>query len=291
MPPEISVIIASYNSRSTIGDCLKSLRMQKTSIPFEVIVVDSSTDGTGELIARAHPWVRLFRFTQRKFPGTARNFGISKAAGRIMAFIDADCTADLHWVSEIHRAHELPYLAISGAIGNANPENYLGWVYYFCEFTNWAPGTPEGWQRDGAGANMSYKREALERYGPLLEDTYCSDTIFHDKLLQAGYGLWFRPAMVVYHHNPNKFFNIIRHQHFHGRSLARVRRPPGGGRNWHRLAYIPAMAWVPLKRLFKMGRKCLGSGIYAKEFAASCPLVLLGLVSWSMGEAAGYAGE
>ena len=288
LPPEISVVIASYNSRSTIDACLRSLKEQRTSVPFEVIVVDSSTDGTGERIARDHPWVVLLRFTQRKFPGTARNRGVARAGGKIIAFMDADCMADANWISEIHRAHEMPYLAISGAIGNGNPESYLGWVYYFCEFTNWSPGTPEGWQRDGAGANISYKREAFDRYGPLLEDSYCSDTIFHEKLNKAGHHLWFRPAMVVYHSNPDKFFPIIRHQYFHGRSLARVRRPSGSGFNWRGLVYAPAVFWVPLKRLAKVTRKCLTGGKCAKELALIWPAVLLGLVSWSLGEAAGY---
>jgi glycosyltransferase involved in cell wall biosynthesis len=289
--PEISVIIASYNSRSTIGDCLRTLREQKTTVSFEVIVVDSSTDGTGELVAQNYPWVRLFCFKQRKFPGTARNIGVSQAGGRIIAFTDADCMVDVHWISEIRRAHDLPYLAISGAIGNANPWSYLGWGYYFCEFAGWSPGTAEGWLRDGAGANVSYKREALDRYGPLLNDSYCSDTVFHEQLLKAGHGLWFRPAMLVYHYNPDRFIPFIRHQYFHGRSLARVRRHRGGGFNWRGLVYIPAVAWVPLKRLAKIGRNCLFGGEYAKAFALSWPVILLGLVCWSLGEAAGYAGE
>ncbi len=45
----LSVVIASYNSKKTIEDCLNSLKNQNTTQPFEVIVIDSSTDGAADL--------------------------------------------------------------------------------------------------------------------------------------------------------------------------------------------------------------------------------------------------
>lgn len=53
--PKISVIIASYNSGKTIEYCLKSLEKQTTSIGFEIIVIESSTDGIGELVEKKFP--------------------------------------------------------------------------------------------------------------------------------------------------------------------------------------------------------------------------------------------
>ena len=76
---QLSVIIASYNSEKTIEDCLKSLENQKTDKNFETIVVDSSTDGTATFVEKRFPDVRLYRFSERKFCGDARNFGISLA--------------------------------------------------------------------------------------------------------------------------------------------------------------------------------------------------------------------
>ena len=59
MKPELSVIVVAYNARSLIGDCLRSLESQATSRSFEVIVVDSSTDGTGDFVAETFPNARL----------------------------------------------------------------------------------------------------------------------------------------------------------------------------------------------------------------------------------------
>jgi len=71
--PKISVIIASYNSSKTIKECLRSLFSQKTSCPYEVIVVDSSQDGSGDLIKSEYQEVRLHVFPESKYVGTARN--------------------------------------------------------------------------------------------------------------------------------------------------------------------------------------------------------------------------
>ena len=63
--PQLSVIIASYNARDTVAACLDSLRCQETSIPFEVLLVDSSTDGTAEVVRHHYAEVRLITSPQR----------------------------------------------------------------------------------------------------------------------------------------------------------------------------------------------------------------------------------
>lgn len=140
MKPQLSIIIASYNSEKTIESCLKSLENQTTDKDFEVIVVDSSIDSTVKLIEERFPEVNLYRFSERKFPGDARNFGISVSNSKIIAFIDTDCVADINWVDEILRVHERPYPVIGGAIENGNPDSYFGWG--LLTFVNSASGCP-----------------------------------------------------------------------------------------------------------------------------------------------------
>ena len=51
-PVEASVIIPVFNREKTIADAVNSALSQKTTFPFNVIVVDNhSTDGTGEILA------------------------------------------------------------------------------------------------------------------------------------------------------------------------------------------------------------------------------------------------
>ena len=59
-PVRISVVIASYNAAETIGRCLRSLERQDLDRElYEVIVVDSSEDGTGVLIEQEFPGVTV----------------------------------------------------------------------------------------------------------------------------------------------------------------------------------------------------------------------------------------
>ena len=48
--PEVTVVIVARNAATTIRDCLDALRRQTGSLRFEVILVDSSSDATVEIV-------------------------------------------------------------------------------------------------------------------------------------------------------------------------------------------------------------------------------------------------
>jgi glycosyltransferase involved in cell wall biosynthesis len=95
--PILSVIVPAYNARETIRQCLQSLAEQTARSLLEVLVVDSSSDGTGDIVAEEFPWIRLIRYAERKYCGDARNAGLAQAHGSIIALIDADCIARKNW--------------------------------------------------------------------------------------------------------------------------------------------------------------------------------------------------
>ena len=287
--PKVSVIIASYNARKTIGECLASLHKQATEADFEVIVVDSSTDGTADLVEKKFPGVKVFRFAKRKYCGDARNFGISMARGAIVAFIDADCTVAPDWVATVLAAHDSPAPAIGGAIANGNPASHVGWAAYFCEFSQWMPGGRNRWLDDIAGASMSYKRGVFEEFGGFIEGTYCSDTEFHWRLGQAGHRLLFTPSVVVSHHNIDSVEKFLRHEYQHGRNFATVRVRSRGISWTRRCAYLLFSPLIPVKLFTVVCVRVLANRFYRRNFLKSSPLLVLGIISWSLGECRGYA--
>jgi len=287
--PQLSVIIASFNAEETIAACLESLENQTTDKSFEIIVVDSSTDGTAELVEKRFPNVRLYKFSERKFCGGARNFGISVARGEIIAFIDADCTADSNWVDEILKAHRFPHLAIGGAIANGDPGSFVGWAAYFCEFSHWMPGTQPKWLDDIAGTNMSYKKEIFDKYGAFIEGTYCSDTDFHWRIGKDGHRLRFVSSILVSHYNIDNLERFLKHEFYHGRCFARVRIQAQNFSRWKRLVYVTFSPLIPLRIFLKVASNGVRNRIYFRQFLKTSPLVVLGLIWWSMGEVAGYA--
>ncbi len=285
---QLSVIIASYNSRSTIERCLESLRGQKTHASFETIVVDSSTDETASIVEEMFPEVALYKFSERKYCGDARNLAISVAKGEIIAFIDADCVVNPGWVDEVLKAHQSADLAIGGAIANVEPSNLAGWAGYFCEFSQWMPKTPETFLDDVAGASMSYKRRVFEEHGGFIGGTYCSDTHFHWRLAGNGHRIRFVPSILVYHHSIDDFRRLMRHEYHHGRSFARVRIL---GRRFTRLRRSIHVAFcflIPVKLFVEIGMRNLRNRVYASAFLKSVPFLVPCLASWSVGECAGY---
>jgi GT2 family glycosyltransferase len=287
---ELSVIIASYNAKETIAACLDSLRNQKTKRKFEIIIIDSSTDGTAQLIEQNYPEVKLYHFSKKKFCGDARNMGISVAQAGLFAFIDADCVADTTWVEEILKAHESPIPAIGGAIGNANPENYIGWAGYFCEFSQWMPGSQKKWFTDIAGANMSYKKEAFDTHGAFIEGTYCSDTEFHWRLNKSGQRLQFVPSILVSHRNIENLRTLVKHEFWHGRSFARVRIRRHNFRGYKRFLYAALSLVLPIKLFLEVLLRNMRNRKYLTPFICASPAVFLCLVCWSIGECVGYYG-
>ena len=87
-----SVIIPAYNCEKTIERCLNSVCLQIFH-DFEVIIVDDgSSDCTGELCKSFADSDKRFLYYYKENGGvsSARNFGLSKASGKYITFLDSD---------------------------------------------------------------------------------------------------------------------------------------------------------------------------------------------------------
>jgi glycosyltransferase involved in cell wall biosynthesis len=98
----VSVILATYNRKDQLRECLDSLLGQNYPVAeYEVIVVnDGSTDGTEAFLedySKRNSILRFFSQTNSG-PAVARNLGIEKSRGDIICFTDDDCIADKYWI-------------------------------------------------------------------------------------------------------------------------------------------------------------------------------------------------
>lgn len=89
--PLVSAVIPTYNRGPVIGRAVASVRAQ-TYPAIEIIVIDDgSTDDTlPRLEAMAGPSLRVLRTSVNGGASAARNLGIAKARGELIAFLDAD---------------------------------------------------------------------------------------------------------------------------------------------------------------------------------------------------------
>jgi N-acetylglucosaminyl-diphospho-decaprenol L-rhamnosyltransferase len=86
VPPGISVIIASHNTRAYLERCLSEIGDN-----HEVIVVDSaSSDGSRELVRTSFPTVGIVELDGNRGYGAALNEGIAEASGDWLLLMNAD---------------------------------------------------------------------------------------------------------------------------------------------------------------------------------------------------------
>ena len=91
MAKQISVVIPSYNRSGFIKDAVDSVLNQKGALDLDIVVVDDgSTDDTEAVLKPYHKKIRYFKLPHSGLPAVARNFGIAKARGELIAFQDSD---------------------------------------------------------------------------------------------------------------------------------------------------------------------------------------------------------
>jgi N-acetylglucosaminyl-diphospho-decaprenol L-rhamnosyltransferase len=91
LPCDVTVVVVTHDSAADIDGCLASLAALPDQVRFEVVVVDNaSADGTADLVARHHPWVRLIRKRGRHGFSFNCNLGASVAGGRHILLLNPD---------------------------------------------------------------------------------------------------------------------------------------------------------------------------------------------------------
>jgi glycosyltransferase involved in cell wall biosynthesis len=117
--PRISVVIPVYNGRRYIAEAIESALGQSVQ-PLQVIVIDDgSTDGSADVVASYEPRVTCIRQPNRG-PAAARNLGVERATGELLAFLDADdvwTPCKLAWQAQV-LANDQACEAVLGRVEN-----------------------------------------------------------------------------------------------------------------------------------------------------------------------------
>jgi GT2 family glycosyltransferase len=287
---DVSVVIPSFNSYKTILACLESL-MAQTAAPYEIIVVDSSTDDTPHLIRQHFPQVHLKYVAQQMFPGPARNLGVELAEGLIVAFIDADCIAVPDWVQRIAETHDNQHLVVGGSVDVGNPSSVVAWAGQMFEFREFLPSETARYVAHIPTCNISYRRALLSVYGGFPNAYYPQeDLLFNYMLVQAGVKIWFDPQIGVRHFCREGLHEFLSHQHRIGRvTRCTLQRIPMHGSS---IARRGKLSWLssPALGLLKFWRnsKSLATSYprAALRHPGIFPVLLLGSIWWTRGFAA-----
>ena len=201
--PAISVVVPFFDSVRHLAACVEALLTQHEAGTFEILLVDNGSKDGSTSVASRYPALTLL---EERTPGAyaARNAGIRRARAPIIAFTDADCVADRHWLRSIR--HGMQDEAIAILIGrclyppNASPALRMLAAYenvkarYVTE--RCAPAHHFAYAN-----NMAVRASVFDEIGLFKEWGRAADTELVHRLAAArpGRSPAYQPSMVVTH--------------------------------------------------------------------------------------------
>lgn len=233
----ISVVVCTRDRPAELARCLGSLR-RLDGPAHEVLVIDNAPrDDAARQAVAATP----FRYVREEAPGLdrARNRGIAEARHDLIAFTDDDVEVDPGWLGALAAAFADPRVAgVTGRVLPAAQETPAQRL-----FQQYGNGMDKGdrprvfdgaalrpaellrAQDVGVGANMAFRRSALEAAGgfdPALDAgtpaAGAGDLDLFHRLLRAGFRLRYEPAAIVRHHHRRDLEGLRRQIRHNGRS-------------------------------------------------------------------------
>lgn len=89
--PQVSVIIPTYNRENLLQKAIESVTNQ-TFQDFEILIIDdASTDNTEAVVKNLkNDKIKYFKLQKNSGQCVARNYGIKRAQGKYIAFLDSD---------------------------------------------------------------------------------------------------------------------------------------------------------------------------------------------------------
>jgi len=88
---DLTIIIVNYNTKDLLENTIQSVIDTIQSIKYEIVVVDnSSSDGSIELVKKKYPQVNLIENKDNLGFPKANNIGIKKAVGRYILLLNSD---------------------------------------------------------------------------------------------------------------------------------------------------------------------------------------------------------
>jgi glycosyltransferase involved in cell wall biosynthesis len=284
----LSVLVASHNASAVIRGCLSALEQQLEPTSMEIIVADSSEDGTAEIVAGEFPRVRLIRCDAALGVPQLRTRAVAVARGEVIALLDPYSIPAPDWASAVLIAHrDRPNLVIGGLVDlhDAHRRSLAAWAVYFNEYGLFLPPAARGEATIVPGSNVSYKRAALFD-GERPRHAEFWKTFVNEEAVRQHSPLWLEPSIVVGLNKPIAFGDFLRTRYLHGRCYAAMRsQDESAPMRFARAATAPAVAVVLQARWTR--------GIWPKRrerlrFLATLPLQFALFAMWAWGEFCGY---
>lgn len=225
----ISIIIPVYNDQAGLNRILESIQSQTLPADrFEIIVIDNNSMPPVMLDPKYARHCSIYKCSR---PGSyaARNYGVSKSKGDILAFLDADCHAAPGWLKAgVKALLKNDNLIIGGEVlfEKSQKPTAIEQYQYITGF-----GQQENIAQKGfsATANLFTSAKAFKAVGPFNETLFSGgDREWCWRAFNAGFKIEFSPDAVVF----TAARNSLR------KAVIQVRRVLGGRKQLYRIKTI-----------------------------------------------------
>ncbi|MBU0635948.1 glycosyltransferase family 2 protein [Candidatus Micrarchaeota archaeon] len=238
--PSLSVLIPSYNSANSIGNCLRYVLAIKYPRPFTITVIDDcSTDNTQEVL-KEFPSVKVVHNPHNKGKSKSLNSAIRMATTELVVCIDSDTYPNpnvfLDCVPQFYTKEKVG--AVTPFITVANPKTWVQKIQEIEYFFGFGFFPKVASKLDGLyvapGPLSIFNRKVLMEIGGYDEDNLTEDMEIALRLHAHGYSLGYAPSSVptevpdtwggLYHQRTRWYrgtiFNIIKYKNmFFNRKL------------------------------------------------------------------------
>jgi len=220
--PLVSIVVPTYNSRTTLKRLLESIKNQ-TYKNIEVIIVDNySTDGTAELARKMGAKVILARSERAK----AKNIGLKEAKGDYVLFIDSDM--------------ELTPRVVEEAVAKASTNNKIGGII-IPEITvgNTLIAKIRRYERKFYEGTAIESARFFPRELALRAGGYDEDIVFYEeatlplKIARMGYDVTARINQPIIHHEENlTLIKLLKKKYYYAKTAKKyLKRYPELAKN------------------------------------------------------------
>jgi hypothetical protein len=223
---DLSIIIVSYNTRELLRNCLKSIYSTSVNNNFEVWVVDnSSKDGSGEMVKKEFPKVRLILNDNNDGFAAGNNLALRKSKAKYYLLLNSDTevkkgSLDIFIKFALDSNHGISSCRLVNKDGSFQPNGgdlpfgaaLINWLFGFDDiplvkklFPSFHKTDPEyysnfkpGWV---SGSVFLISEDVLMKIGLMDEDIfmYCEDVDYCVRAKKAGFTIGWTNKIDIMH--------------------------------------------------------------------------------------------
>lgn len=258
----VSIVIPAFNEEKYIESVLQRvLSLDYPNDKYEVIIVDNgSTDGTVDIAKRYTDKVYIHKGVK---VGAVRNFGVSKAKGEYIAFLDSDCIPPKAWLTDAFKYMDTNSCDVVG--GTCLLRENPSWVE-----TSWVINPNPKDQVNGSlmGGSILIKKTVFISIGGFDESLSAGeDSSLGHRLIASGYVVHIAKCCAFIHLGyPRNLGEFTRRQFWHASSYLKSRKK-------HEIDYILLISFF-----FLLSILLIPVGyVYSFQYGIALSFLLFGL--------------